>query len=393
MKLLTNVTPLLTPLTGIGHYTRQLLLQIMADETLKECKGISMMGAYGHAELEKLLLPTTTESNGSTSNTTSKTKLINIARQVPYARSIKRILEQYRALQAAKKCHDFLYWEPNYTLLPLENPSVLTVYDLSHLHFPQYHPAERVSLLESKLESSLNQAQKIVTISEYTRNDIVQQFGISADKIDIVSPAVCDSFRETYTSEQRANVRKTYSLPESYILSVATLEPRKNIEGLIKAFSDLPEPLRKRFPLVLVGARGWLNEELEKVLTPLLKRGEAYRLGYVSQADLPLIYAQATCMAYVSFFEGYGMPVAEAMASGIPVLTSKTSSMPEVAQSSALLTDPYDRENITSSLLELLEDQDLRLRLSNQGRAIAEEYTWKSSGERLMNTLKQASTA
>lgn len=393
MKLLTNVTPLLTPLTGIGHYTRQLLIHLMTHGDLEECKGISMLGAYGHEELEKLLLAATPEKKGDASSAKSKTRLINIARQLPYARNIKRVLEQYRAIQTAKKCHDFIYWEPNYTLLPIENPSVLTVYDLSHIHFPQYHPAERVSLLEKRLEKSLNQAQKIVTISEYTRDDITKQFGISSDKMEIVSPAVCDSFRQSYTPDHLNDVKRTYSLPENYILSVATLEPRKNIEGLLKAFSCLPDTLRKNFPLVLVGSQGWLNEELDKIVAPLQRRGEVYRLGYVNQADLPLIYAEATCMAYVSFFEGYGMPVAEAMASGIPVLTSNTSSMPEVAQGSALLADPYNTESIASSLQELLEDKDLRSRLSSQGKNIATEYTWKSSAERLMNTLKQASTA
>lgn len=394
MNLLTNVSPLLPPLTGIGHYTRQLTLHLLASGSIDDLKGVSALRWHDYQAIERMLVDVTAAAElpsekGTASSVVSKDFLLNLARRVPFARRLKRALAQRTAQQMSNQCRDYVYWEPNYTLLPLDNPSAVTVHDLSHLHFPEYHPSERVDILERTLSESLQKASRVIAVSEYTRQDIAKHFALSADKIDVVSPAVCNSFRTTFSAQALALVRKKHSLPEQYILSVATLEPRKNILGLVRAFGLLSQATRRQFPLVLVGTRGWLTDELDQALAPLMKKGEAMRLGYVDQADLPKVYAAATCMAYVSFFEGYGMPVAEAMTAGVPVVTSTSSSMPEVAAGAAALVDPYDVESISAVLGRMVEDEPYRQAMSLKGKKASAGYTWHNSSERLLSVLRR----
>jgi alpha-1,3-rhamnosyl/mannosyltransferase len=178
-----------------------------------------------------------------------------------------------------------------------------------------------------------------------------------------------------------------YALPEHYLVSVATLEPRKNLLGLIKAYSQLPEDYRNAYPLVLVGGKGWHTGEITTALAKLPER-QLVRLGYVSQADLPKIISAASVMAYPSFYEGFGMPVLEAMAAGTPVLTSDCSSMPEVSGGAAVLIDPTECDSIAEGLRNLLDCAALRERCREKGLLNATRYSWQQSSERLIGALQ-----
>lgn len=392
MRLIVNVTPLLSPLTGIGHYTNELLVKLLQSEAVEDIRGVSPLRWYDQSQLGELLQCSGEQATPAMqvkSRAASSRALIDLVKKLPYARTAREFIQQQTVRRQGANFSDYLYWEPNYTLLPLSNPAVSTVHDLSHIHYPQYHPKERIKLLNKRLSKSLLRANRLIAVSEYTRQDMVKQFDIPADKIDIVSPAVCDSFRISPTESELNQVKSIYQLPENYLLSVATLEPRKNIEGLIKAFSALPGNMRRSYPLVLVGARGWLTESLERLISPLLESGEVIRLGYVEQHHLPLIYAGATAMAYVSFFEGFGMPVAESMAAGTPVITSNNSSMPEVAQGAAMLVEPERSDSIREALFTLLSDEALQQNMINSGRTIAAKYTWENSADKLLSVLSK----
>ncbi|MCP4588746.1 glycosyltransferase family 1 protein [Pseudoalteromonas sp.] len=387
MQIVTNVAPLLSPLTGIGHYTEQLLRCLLQAPQIDDLCGVSPLAFYSQAQLEKLLsqsIEDGRESNASPSEKKAVLPWRKVAKRVPYARHVKRLIQSHTAKRQASRFKDHIYWEPNYSLLPLGNPSITTVHDLSHIHYPQYHPAERVRLLEHSLAESIEHSARVIAVSEYTKQDISHYFGINASKIDVVSPAVSDSFRSVYSESDLQLVRKLHGLPERFILSVATIEPRKNIQGLLQAYSQLPPELRTHVPLVLVGLKGWLTEEVEKLLRPMVESGQVIRLGYVDQEHLPMIYQAATCLAYVSFFEGYGMPIAEAMAAGVPVLTSSRSSMPEVAAGSALLVNPEDIDAISQGLRQIVEDSELCHRMSEQGKVASSMYTWQASTEKLI---------
>ena len=388
MKIITNISSLTPPLTGIGRYTQELLSYMVQHGEVDDVKGVSALRYYERDQLVDLLGSNLSEkSSSSTRNNSRKALFTSVARQLPFARRVKKAVADYTARRRALAHSDYIYWEPNYLLLPVGNVAVSTVHDLSHLVFPEFHPQERVKLLKDNLEDSIRRSKRLVAVSAYTKQQIIDVFSVAPEDISIVPPAVSDEFRVEYSSKAIESVRKRYHLPENFLLSVGTLEPRKNVESLIHAYASLPVGLRKEFPLVLVGASGWLNEGLEQLLKPMLKDGEVLRLGYVSQRDLPVIYAAATCVGYVSFFEGYGMPIAEAMASGTAVITSNTSSMPEVASDAACLVDPHDRDSISQALLDVLENDDLRREMEIKGRLVSEDYTWEQSGKKLLNVF------
>lgn len=410
MDLLVNVSPLQPPLTGIGRYTRYLLEQLMLRSEIEQVVGIGMLQSLTREEIERLLVSgdSVAVPNGqvlkvSSSNEKEKSasvqkqsaavnlkrQLRSLVRHVPMARTVKAKLDAYNASRHAARYKDFVYWEPNYLLLPIDAQPVNTVYDLSHIAHPEYHPAERIRLMEQGLHKSIEKSEKIVVISEFTKQQVSKEFGISSDKMAIVPPAVSDDFRIQPTTDQLADLKIRYKLPEQFILSVATLEPRKNLHGLARAFARLPAAERKAFPLVLVGCKGWNLAQFEPELAQLEARGELIRLGYVSQQDLPMLYSAATVMAYVSFYEGYGMPIAESMAAGTPVITSDCTSMPEVAAGCATLVDPNDGDQITEALMQMLTDPELRKQRSEAGLVQSVNYTWEASGESLFNLLKQ----
>ncbi|MEO5561233.1 MAG: glycosyltransferase family 1 protein, partial [Dokdonella sp.] len=179
----------------------------------------------------------------------------------------------------------------------------------------------------------------------------------------------------------------------AYLLVVATQEPRKNLVRLARAYAALPIALRARHPLVIVGARGWLNAELEAALAPLEAHGEARRLGYVAEDDLPLIYAGAHAFAFPSLYEGFGLPVLEAIASGVPTLTSNVSSLPEIARDAVgaitLNVDPFDETALRGGLERVLQDSAWRDQASPRGIARARAFSWSRCVEQTVSVYRE----
>lgn len=392
MKLVVNASTLSLPLTGIGRYTRYLLEQLMLREEITEILGIQQFKSLNRALLRQRIEECDRYEEGysvASQKVSFKQYLFRAAREVPSVHEAKLLLERAAALYHRKTSAHTIYWEPGYLLLPLDIPSISTVYDLSHLEYPECHPAARVSLLERHLEKSIERSQKIVVISEFTRQQVITNFSVPQDKIVVVPPAVSDIFRQPKSSESLQNLRRRYQLPAQFILSVCTLEPRKNLLGLLEAYSSMPSSLRKQYPLVLVGAKGWRSEKLDLVLSRLREKGEVIQLGYVAHQDLPLLFSAADLLVYISFYEGYGMPVAEAMASGTAVITSNCTSMPEVANGTNTLVNPYDVDDISTAMQRLLEDDRLRHVSAQQGLEKSALYTWKRSADKLFNAIER----
>ncbi len=393
MKLFINLTSLTPPLTGIGTYTQHLVRELLQNPAVEEILGAAEIHRLDRRQIEQLVQPQQESAQPQPPIPTPPqrsawtTALRNVAKQVPYARSLYERVRRTRMEWIGRDSHNAIYWEPNYIPVPFRGPVVPTIHDLSHLRYPQYHPSGRVRFLTQQLPQTIERAARLVTVSEFTRNELCTLFDLSPQQIDIAPPAVSSAF-QPLTVEQTAPYLSHYGLQHGhYLLSVGTLEPRKNIVGLCRAYQRLPATLRQHFPLVLVGTRGWHTEESEQVIEPLERTGQILRLGHLPTAHLPSLYAGARLMAYPSFYEGFGIPIVEALASGTAVLTSNCASMPEVAGGMAQLVDPADLESITVGLQQLLENPaDERVK-THRATTIRQRYSWEKSAANLLETF------
>lgn len=407
IKILVNVDCLIPPLTGVGRYAQGILRELVQSPEVEDLVGFSTFGLYSRSDLAAMLASGTgvRQENSyallSDSSSIGSPKrgmraltlyLFNrlkpYIRRIPGIRSLRNMLRTLRVKAEKDRFKDFVYWEPNYLLADINNPAVAVIHDVSHERMPECHPQDRLAEMALRMPATLKRSQRLIAVSEFTKNEI-QTLYQPTQCIDVVRPAVDSHFFEV-TEFERMVVSQKYKLPADFIVSVATLEPRKNLLRLIAAFDGLPVELQKRYPLILLGAKGWMTSESAKTLNDLVDRGLVRYLGYVDQSDMAPLISLATISAYPSLYEGFGMPIAEAMAAGTAVLTSNTASMPEVANGAAVLVDPASVDSIRSGLQELLENPSKRSALVGKGRQVALQYTWCKSAEELLFSLNAA---
>jgi len=244
-----------------------------------------------------------------------------------------------------------------------------TLHDMTSWLMPEFHPRanRRADAAHADL---LRRADGIIAVSASTRDDAVRILGIPAERIAVIHSGVAEAFFRSDPKSVEA-VRARYKLARPYVLFVGTIEPRKNVDGMLDAWESLPSTVRDEFELVIAGPIGWASPK-----TAARVRGMRY-LGYVAEADLAPLTAGATVFAYPSLYEGFGFPVAQAMASGVPVITSNVSSLPEITQDAALLADPRSQAELREGLLRLLTSPGLRAELAIRGRARAGNFRWE----------------
>jgi len=360
-----------------------MLSELMSHPDVEDIQGIAPQGLLSKTQLQLFMRRL---QAGQPISKLSKTH--QLCARLPASSLILKTLSILQALRFRRHLAHWVYWEPGFALLPLASPAVATLYDLSHLRQPEHHPWLRVKLLNTFMPRTLARAKRLITISSFTHSELCTLLSPS-QPIDIAYPGVDHAFFNV-TAEETEQCRQKLNLPEHFILSVATLEPRKNLTGLISAFSALPQSIRMQYPLVIAGARGWRDSSINKAIQSLVDQGEAKVLGYVDQDDMPALYAAATVTAYLSLYEGFGMPAAESMATGTAVLTSNCSSLPEVVADGAVTVHPLDTRATTEALEALLSNERLRLDVISKGRARAQAFCWPKSAKILVSSLKKA---
>jgi alpha-1,3-rhamnosyl/mannosyltransferase len=366
IPLILNVDAISAPLTGIGVYTRELARGLSGNRAVAPLK---LFSAYRWVDdVEQAFAVNRT--------------IQSVRRVLPFRQFA---LEGYTKLRAelfrwnARRLRGYVLHAPNFVLMPFDGPSVATVHDISYLRYPQFHPRERVRFLERHLPPTLARADALIVDSHYVRDELVNVLGVDAAKLHVVPLGVDAAYRPR-TPDELAPVLARHALAAGgYLLVVATQEPRKNLERLVEAYAQLDADVRERVPLVVVGARGWLDASLARVIEPLERKGQVRRLGFVDDADLPALYAGAFGFAFVSMYEGFGLPLVEAMASGVPVLTSNAASMPEVAGDAALLVDPLDVDAIRAGLARMVDDASWRAGAIARGLEQVKSYTWANT--------------
>ncbi len=283
-----------------------------------------------------------------------------------------------------------VYHEPNMIAQPFDGVTVLTVNDLSWALPERLHPASRTAWIERRLPRSLAQATRLVAISDFTAREMVAHLGIPRDRIDVVPLAPSELFRPLPDAEADPVLARHGLTARRFVLSVSTLEPRKNFDRLLAAHATLPAATRAAYPLVIAGGRGWGEALSGAMAARALAEGHLRLLGHVADADLVALYGRAAAFAYPSLYEGFGLPILEAMACGAPVITAATTASAETAADAALLVDPVDVAAIATALAEVIEDEFLAARLSAAGLARAGGFTWERTTAALLATWRRA---
>lgn len=269
--------------------------------------------------------------------------------------------------------------------------SVLTIYDLTPLINMEWHMNNKqlYDMFDIEIRKSAQNVNKIVTISEASKKSIVDIYGIPEDKIEIVTPAIAEDLIITErTEEEMQDVRRKYAIRDSYILSICTFEPRKNMISLIKAYEMYRDKNKTAsVQLVLTGKLGWGYGNLLDMIYDSKYKEDIIMTGYVSDYDLGSLYRGAMVFAYVSYFEGFGMPVLEALNYGKAVLTSDTTSMPEVGGDAVCYCNPYELESVYSSLEQLLEDAEYREKLQEKAKTQTEKFSYEKSAKKVEELL------
>lgn len=364
MKLILSVEPVRFPLTGIGRYTYELALRLQNSGQLSELRYFA-----GAKFLEGLPVASNQSGGGY--------GLKRLAQQSAL------VIEAYRLLMPLLRSHtlkghgDYLYHGPNFFIPPFPGRSVATFHDLSPFTWAHCHAPQRIRYLQKELENTLDRADALITDCEFIRREVSDYFSWPIERIHAVPLASSAEFHPR-SHDELCKPLATYGLtPDGYSLFVGTIEPRKNISGLLDAYSRLPMALRQRWPLVLTGYKGWRNDDIFLQLETARREGWAKYLGFVPTEDLPKLFAGARLFTFPSLYEGFGLPILEAMSSGVPVVCSNSSSLPEVAGAAALMCDAEDIGALTGLIQQGLEDGSWRARAVMAGLKQAASFTWE----------------
>ncbi|WP_211610780.1 glycosyltransferase family 4 protein [Paraburkholderia haematera] len=371
MKLILAVDSIVPPLTGIGRYTWELAAHYQTSLEALDSMRFFLAGRWVGNPADLLKLHT---SEGHA----PKRK-----------RRFLRPPQSWYRWRTRREMRGHVFHSPNYFLPDSVESGVVTVHDLSVFKYPETHPIARIKHFEQGFASTLARAAHLITDSEAIRREVIDYFGWSPERITAIGLGVRQEFHPRETSEVAVSLRELGLASGGYALCVSTLEPRKRIDRLLAAYLDLAPTLRARYPLVLVGSSGWLSEALQEQIKRGEQDGWLRYLGFVDETLLPLVYAGARAFLFPSIYEGFGLPVLEAMASGVPALTSNSSSLPEVAGGAAWLVEPDDHCALRDGIEHVLCDEGWREIAIQRGLQVANVASWEQCAKNTLDVCRR----
>jgi len=294
---------------------------------------------------------------------------------------IPRVLKKIKA--------DVLVSPDGYCSLATRIPQCVVVHDLGFLHQPDAYKRSHILYLRHYTPKFIKKATRVSTVSLFSKNDIIRQYRTDADKIDVVYSAVKPSFKPLSFEEQE-KVRRQYTEGKAYFIYAGAIQPRKNLLNLLKAFSLFKKRQQSSMKLVLAGRMAWKNDEFIRLLKTYRYRDDVILTGYIEESELARLVAASYALVYPSLFEGFGVPVLEAMQSGVPALTSANSSMEEIGGEAGLYFDPRDHEDIAEKMMLIYKDENLRAQLVKQGYEQAQIYSWERTANLLWDSIMKA---
>src|SRR3990167_7427 len=275
-------------------------------------------------------------------------------------------------------------------------PFVITVHDLSYLHFPDLFKKEDLYQLTNWTKYSIEKSSHVIAVSETTKDDIIKNYGVNPSKISAVYEGFDENRFKLQLKEKIAKIKKRYKIRGDYLIFIGTLQPRKNIERLIEAFHKLVRNSKfeiRNYKLIIVGRRGWLYDSILEKVKKINIEDKVTFTGYVSDSDLPALVSGADVYVLPSLWEGFGIPVIEAQACGTPAVVSNTSSLPEVVGNSAFLVDPENVNSIANGIKKVLTNEELRRDLIKRGYANVKRFSWQKCAEATLDTLERVASS
>ncbi|MEJ2368974.1 MAG: glycosyltransferase family 1 protein [Acidobacteriota bacterium] len=380
MKIIVNSIPTLQILTGVGQYTYRLL------QNLQSLDGqYDWYYYYGYTSRDYVRQ----RDDASLPPHPGFSKATRLLSKLPRLKAGMRYCQQ-KAAGLGKATYD-VYFEPNF--IPLREiasrHTIATIHDFSFRLHPEWHPKERIEHFERHFQSSIERADVILTDSDYIRTEAVRFLDVPPERIRTVH-AGCDPLVFHPAPEfgvQRLAAK--YHLERPYYLYVGTIEPRKNLAGLLRAWERFAAGQPQSVQLVVCGWQGWGESGIFKEFDRLEKKGVLRYLGYVPYLELPLLYSGAEALVYPSYYEGFGLPVVEAMASGCPVICSDRASLPEVAGDAAIYVDPEEEDSVLQGLVRMQEEAGLRERCREAGLRRARKFTWQNTARSLLGLMSE----
>ncbi|AZD82829.1 glycosyltransferase family 4 protein [Pseudomonas chlororaphis] len=373
MRIALNARILQSPRTGIGHYVAELVSALVTEQGLE----LSLFHGWGWSpELPVAAMP-------------GYSRVAPWLRRIPGAYQARRWLEQRRFDQGQPTAID-LYHEPSLWPLEFEGPTVMTLHDLTHLHYPSTQPPARLKEIERRLGAGVEQARLILTDSQFIADEAQDYFGLPRDRFVVAPLGVAPRFHPREQAELEHSLAAHGLQPQGYFLCVGTLEPRKNLSQALQAHERLSPALRQRYPLLIVGMAGWEQGQFSDTLQKALASGHVRLLGYLPDEQVAHLVAGARALIFPSLYEGFGLPVLEAMASGTPVVVTQRSAMPEVAGLAGNYVEPGDVHGLNSTMLRLIDDEPHWQACREAGLQQAGRFSWRHCAQITARTYRQA---
>ncbi|MBR6437805.1 MAG: glycosyltransferase family 4 protein [Bacteroidales bacterium] len=291
----------------------------------------------------------------------------------------------YRALRRIKP--DVYVSTDAYLSLRSETPQIAVFHDINFEHFPQDFPRLALWHYKKFFPKFAQKADKIITVSEFSKQDIIENYGVEPEKINVVYNGANEGFKPISEDEKR-QVRECYTAGYQYFMFVGSLHPRKNLARLFPAFDIFKERTGSDLKLLIVGEKRWWTEPIQKAYEAMKHKDDVVFVGHLQIDELHRVTAAAFASVYVSYFEGFGIPIIEAYKCEVPVITSNVTSMPEVAGDAALLVDPFDIESIAGAL-ELVMDENVRKSLIENGKMRRNDFSWDKAAEGWWNVIEK----
>ena len=375
-----NAAALASPRTGIGNYIAHLQTALAASG---EVDLHAFLGGRWHEGVA--------DAPAQVFRATAAHRLRILAKPLlPLLRRLRHLRRQRDFARGAARHAIEVYHEPNYVPFEVDVPTVITVHDLSWLRHPDTHPTDRVRWLMRAMPGAVERASAIIVDSDFTRGEMQAAFPRSGHHLHTVHLGVDGSFHPREANETAIALARLGLSHGEYVLTLGTLEPRKNVEHVLDAYARLPARLRDRYALAVAGAPGWRAHRLTRQLRALAAGGRVRFLAAVAHDDLPSLYAGAAAFVFPSFYEGFGLPPLEAMASGTPVLVSQRAALPEVVGDAAVMLDPEQAQMTAQRIEALLEDPASAAALRERGLRRAAQFTWSSCAQKTVAVYRAA---